>query len=207
MREGFPLLERNICESTTSLGFPMNDATLARRIQRGDTQAWELFFDSTAPIVYRYVVDRLDGRADLVEDVVQETYFRALDRIEQFDVSRGALGQWLLGIARNHVNDQFRRASRSPGSARPELLRTLDQQPLPDEAAERAELRAQVRMALERLSPSHHRVLLAKYERSLSLDEIAAQENRTRKAVESLLRRARQGLRRALSKISNIEGA
>ena len=51
------------------------------------------------------------------------------------------------------------------------------------------------------------RVLLARYEQSLSLDEIAAQEGRTRKAVESLLRRARQGLRRALSKISNIEGA
>jgi len=185
----------------------MNDASLAKRIQRGDPHAWELFFDSTAPIVYRYVADRLDGRVGLVEDVVQETYFRALDRIEQFDAKRGALGQWLLGIARNQVSDQFRQALRGPSFALPELLRTLDQQPLPDEAAERAELRAQVRMALERLSPNHRRVLLAKYEQSLSLDEIAAQENRTRKAVESLLRRARQGLRKALRRISNIEGA
>ena len=179
----------------------MNDASLARRIQRGDTRAWELFFDSTAPIVYRYVADRLDGRGDLVEDVVQETYFRALDRIEQFDARRGALGQWLLGIARNQVSDQFRQASKSASFGLPELLRTLDQQPLPDEAAERAELRAQVRMALARLSPGHRRVLLARYEQSLSLDEIAAQEGRTRMAVESLLRRARQGLRRALRKV------
>ena len=181
----------------------INEARLAQRVQRGDREAWGLFCDTTLPVVYRYVAERLNGRAHLADDILQETYTLALDRIAQFDPERGHLGQWVLGIARKRVAEHYRRQGRAAhfNQALAMRLRMLDSRPLPDEMAEEAELRAAGRMALGRLSTTHREVLLDRYEHSLSLEEIAARGGRSRKSVESLLHRARHSLRQALTRI------
>ena len=149
------------------------------------------------PIVYRYVAERLGGRADAAEDVVQETFALAVERIDQFDATRGDLRQWVLGIARNRVVDHFRRAGRiiPQGGLGLDCPNALDQTPLPDEVVEEAELRASVRMALGQLRESHRQVLLDRYEEQLSLEQIGARRERKPEAVESLLLEIRLGSR------------
>jgi len=160
------------------------------------------------PIVYRYVAERVNGRADLVDDIVQDAYLSAVDRIEQYDPQRGALGQWLLGITHRKIIEHFRRARRDTilDQATLESLKLLDRSPLPDEVAEQMELRQAVRTALLQLRPDYRRVLTDRYEESRSLEEIARRQGRTRKSVESLLRRARRSLGKLLKNSTEAEG-
>jgi len=46
--------------------------------------------------------------AAIAEDLVQETFLRVWNRIHAFEAGRGALGPWLLAIARNRAIDHVR---------------------------------------------------------------------------------------------------
>jgi len=55
------------------------------------------------------------GRADVADDLAQETFLVAFRRIDEYDPSRAA-GPWLLGIARNELREHWRAAVRSVGA-------------------------------------------------------------------------------------------
>src|SRR4029079_9325790 len=46
------------------------------------------------------------------DDIVQETYLRALQAWHTYDPNRGNLGQWLHGIARRAIADHHRHTRR-----------------------------------------------------------------------------------------------
>lgn len=48
------------------------------------------------------------------EELVQETWMRALGALESFDPSKGQFRAWLIGIARNVLLEAFRSLSREP---------------------------------------------------------------------------------------------
>src|SRR5215470_3702681 len=58
------------------------------------------------------LVERLQRRDHeaLAEDLVQETFLRVWNRAQGFDAQRGALGPWLLAVARNRAIDYLRSA-------------------------------------------------------------------------------------------------
>ncbi len=67
-----------------------------------------MFYDRHVDVVSAYVTRRVRG-AEVVFDVVAETFARALERRGQFDPERGPAAGWLLGIARNLIVDAARR--------------------------------------------------------------------------------------------------
>jgi RNA polymerase sigma-70 factor (ECF subfamily) len=67
-----------------------------------------------------------------------------------------------------------------------------------DESLQQAEQREEVARALGRLPALHRQVLVLKYLDGLAVEEVAAQVGRSRVQVQSLLQRAREGLRREL---------
>ncbi|MCA8975746.1 MAG: sigma-70 family RNA polymerase sigma factor [Planctomycetes bacterium] len=65
------------------------------------------------PRLYGWVHLRLSGRlGDEVDDVVQETLFRALGRLDRFH--GGSLAAWVFQIANNVVLEMLRKARRKP---------------------------------------------------------------------------------------------
>ncbi|WP_431772102.1 sigma-70 family RNA polymerase sigma factor [Streptomyces cucumeris] len=94
----------------------------------GDPDAVERFIRATRRDVRRFVL-RLSSDPHAVDDLVQETYLRALTGLPSF-AGRSSARTWLLSIARRVVIDRYRRAA-----ARPRLLDTDDWQ----EVAERAQ--------------------------------------------------------------------
>ncbi|WP_432039917.1 sigma-70 family RNA polymerase sigma factor [Streptomyces cucumeris] len=94
----------------------------------GDSDAVERFIRATRRDVRRFVL-RLSSDPHTVDDLVQETYLRALTGLPSF-AGRSSARTWLLSIARRVVIDRYRRAA-----ARPRLLDTDDWQ----EVAERAQ--------------------------------------------------------------------
>ncbi|MDT3400405.1 sigma-70 family RNA polymerase sigma factor [Streptomyces sp. B1866] len=96
----------------------------------GDAEAVDRFVRATRRDVRRCVA-RLSDDPQAADDLVQETYLRALRALPRFE-GRSSARTWLLSIARRAVVDRLRRAA-----ARPRLSDTADWQA----AAERAQSR------------------------------------------------------------------
>jgi len=86
----------------------------ARLAGRGDQVALEHFVRATQPHVWRFVASL--GDAQTADDLVQETYLRALGSLSRFKGDSSAR-TWLLSIARRAVADQIRAARCRPRSA------------------------------------------------------------------------------------------
>jgi len=132
--------------------------------------------------LYRKVWD-----VDRAEDIAQEAFARALEH--RPDNTRG----WLFIVAANMARDDARRAARE---RRHLTLLTSDGPPMApasDDVVHAADERAQVRAALDELTPRDREALLL-WDSGLSYDEIAAQTGLARTAVGTTLARARRRL-------------
>ncbi|WP_372406272.1 sigma-70 family RNA polymerase sigma factor [Streptomyces luteireticuli] len=98
----------------------------------GDADAVERFIRATQSDVRRYVA-RLSGDPQGADDLLQETYLRALRSLPRFE-GRSSARTWLLSIARRTVVDRLRFLA-----ARPRLSDTDDWQSAA-ERTQRAEL-------------------------------------------------------------------
>lgn len=151
--------------------------------------------DEVAPVVYGFVYARVGGDAATAEDLLQETLLEAVRSAGSY---RGdaALSTWMCAIARRRLARHYE-AERKAETARKGLYAL----PGPDggsAALELAEQRDEVIRALGQLSPLHRQVLVLKYLDGCPVEEIAAQLGRSPVQVQSLLQRARDGLRRQM---------
>ncbi len=87
-----------------------NDAELARRLQRREPQAMADLYDRFGRLTYSLIFSVVKDTG-VAEDLVQETFLRVWNRVAGFDPDRGALGPWLLAVARNRAIDYIRSAS------------------------------------------------------------------------------------------------
>ncbi len=167
-------------------------------VLRKDRKATAEFVSRYADPVYGYVSQRLAPRADLVDDLVQEVFLVALQKLDTFAGKSSVLG-WLLGIARHKVEDLYRARLREPESFS-DLEDSSQSRPvdLPafDDLIDRARAQEKAQRILARLPEAYGLVLLWRYWEEHSTKEMAAQTGKTEKAMERLLARARAHFRR-----------
>jgi RNA polymerase sigma-70 factor (ECF subfamily) len=184
------------------------DAILA-----GDRGAAEGFFRHQLGSLYEFVHYRVGGNRALAEDLVQDTFLTALERLAAFD-GRASLHTWLCGIAKNKIRAQRRR--QRPvliedvlAEADPEIeaiLMAIDRAPLPDGVLEREETKELVGATLSSLPPDYREALVAKYVDELSTAEIAARAGKNEKAAESTLQRARTAFGKVFTLLARKRG-
>jgi RNA polymerase sigma-70 factor (ECF subfamily) len=163
-----------------------------------DRKAAAEFVSRYADAVYAYVSRRLAPRGDLVEDVVQDVFLVALQKLATFAGQSSVVG-WLLGIARHKVEDFYRARLREPDPLPddgdvPSAGSTVT--PGLDELIDAARAEEKTRKILERLPAAYSAALQWRYWEKRSIREIAAQTGKTEKAIERLLARARTTFRR-----------
>ena len=125
---------------------------------------------------------------DRTDEIIQETWLWAVRRLRQFDPNRGSFSVWLRGIAANALRNRFREEKNRRGR-----LETVDVETLQAGAIEKGALHArQIARTLAALPEQYESVLRAKYFDGLSVARIAELEDKTPKAIESLLSRARR---------------
>jgi RNA polymerase sigma-70 factor, ECF subfamily len=131
-----------------------------------------------------------------LEDLVQETFFRAFRRIETFK-GRSSFRTWLMTIGSNVMRDAWRRRQRRP-------VVPLDDRELPDETATPDGMAA-VRDLVDRLAgevarlPAMQRdVFLLRAQQGLDYGEIAAALETTSGAARVHYHHAVKRLKRAL---------
>src|SRR5690348_15075573 len=84
------------------------DEELVTRIQRGNAEAFTAIFDRHRTRLGRFIRSFGVPESD-VDDLLGETFCRALARIQEFDVSRGTRYlTYLYAIARNLAVDRLR---------------------------------------------------------------------------------------------------
>ena len=92
------------------------EAELVGRIACGDRAAFGEIYDRYLPLVLRWSL-RETGNREVAADLAAETFAAALIASPRYRAAKGAVGTWLLGIARNKLRES-RRHKRVEDSAR-----------------------------------------------------------------------------------------
>lgn len=192
---------------------PASELALRDALLAGDRAAAEGFFTRHLNALYEFVHYRVGGNRVVTEDVVQDTFLTALERLASFD-GRSSLHSWLCGIAKNKIRSERRRLRPVAmedvlAEADPEIeaiLLSIDRTPLPESALELAETKELVGATLSSLPPEYKEALLQKYVEELSTAEIAARTGKHEKAAESTLHRARLAFGRVFTLLAKKRG-
>jgi RNA polymerase sigma-70 factor, ECF subfamily len=154
-----------------------------------DAASFRTFYDEALPRIYGYFLRRTGGSPALAEDLTQDTFMAAVRELQGGRMPQNP-GAWIHGIARHKLVDHYRRAGRSEralsAASAPPLAATAE-----DAECER------VAAALDRVPASQRAVLVLCHLDGFSVREMAEALGKTEKAVESLLGRGRESLRRA----------
>lgn len=179
-------------ERVKRLSFPrarLSDNELVERTRSGDVRSYEELVRRYERLVGR-VIYPYAGRDAAVEDLVQETFLRAYDRLSTFNPEY-RFKTWLLTIANNLGIDTLRRR-REVVEFNPDLHAPLTRGP--DANADEAERARSVRDAVMTLPESYSVPLVLRYAEGLTYAEIAEVIDITIPALKSRLFRARNML-------------
>ena len=171
------------------------DVALLRAVAAGEPAAVRRLLDEVAPVVHGFLYARVGGDQAVAEDLLQDTLIEAVRSASGFR-GEAALSTWLCAIARRRLARHYE-SERKAEAARHGLRLVADRAPATTED-ERVEQRDEVVRALGRIPALHRQVLVLKYLDGLRVEEIAEQMGRNNVQVQSLLQRARDGLRKEL---------
>ncbi len=178
---------------------------LVAGVKAADPAACGQLYDLFGRRLHRYIAERLPGDDQLAEELMLVVLAEAAHRMRHFDPRKATLSAWLYGIARRHVQRELRlrhRRKSVPASAQVPLAETREQASQEDVAdAVAARLQAQRTVAELRqcLSETEMEVLILHCLHQLSAIEIGKVLGRSERAIDSLLRRARQKARERLA--------
>lgn len=180
------------------MGMGTGEEQLLRRARQGDAAALEELCRREWQPVYAIVARAVGSRAE-AEDLTQEVFLRALRALDRYQEMGAPFRAFLATIARNLIRTHWKTSRAGPIT----LARWPD---LPGDEADpeqsvivAAEL-AQLRHALETLSPDYQTVLRLRLLDGRSADEVAALMRRSPGAVRVLQHRALTALRAVLQK-------
>jgi len=150
------------------------------------TQLIESLYRTAGPGLLHYI--RKCGGGNRSEDLLQETFVRALERPERVNGADSPRA-WLYGIARHVVLDSLRRRSR--------IVELTIEPPAPSESEKDPRL-DRIKTAMAKLPGDQHEVLRLRLEAELTYEEIAAALDIPVGTVRSRLHYAIRKLRDAI---------
>ncbi len=177
---------------------PHADAALVRRLRERDRTAWDELYAEYSPRLHAFA-QRLSGNPHDAADLVQETFVRALPRLDQLDPDTVDLGPYLFTTLRNTFLKSVDRGKRYESVA--EVPEPRELAPIEDDPERSTLLHRQqeeVRVANARLAPRQRLVLALRELEDRSYAEIGVVVGLNENAVAQLISRARESLRTEL---------
>lgn len=186
---------------------PADDLDLTRRLLAGEEQAFDRFFSTYFPRLFRFALARLGGDADRAEEATQAALGKAVTRLSSYR-GEAALATWLTTFCRHEIHALLQATSavavslaEDDAEIRSALESLAAYPPSPEQETERRELARQVHVVLDWLPPHYAQALGWKYLEDLPVATIARRLELSDKAAESLLTRARIAFREAFNSI------
>jgi RNA polymerase sigma-70 factor (ECF subfamily) len=187
----------------------LDDGALVERARQRDGAAIRLIVQRHNRRLYRAARSVLDDDAE-AEDVVQETYVRALTHLDGFR-GEARLSTWLTRIALNEALGRLRRRRVTvalqdidtiddQGEARVIYLPSARHDSNPEAAAARAEVRRLLERAVDQLPAPFRMVFVLRDIEEMSTEEVASHLGLRPETVKTRLHRARRLLRQSLDR-------
>ena len=199
-----PLSEPTIVESAMEQPSPSivpvveidddTDDALLQRIAGNDETAFRLLVERHIDRGYALALRILDNRAD-AEDVVQDTLLKVWTHRGRWEPGRAKFSTWLYRVVTNRCIDLLRQPKNADVEQIPE---PADGAPDAETAIHRNEVNDMLEAAMARLPDQQRVAVVLSYHDNMSNAEIADVMETTVSAVESLLKRGRQQLRKLL---------
>lgn len=160
----------------------------------GDVAAFSLLVERHSPRLYR-VAYRMLGHAQEAEDVTQDAFTRLWQSAPKWTPRGGGLGAWLHRVVVNRCLDKLRQFRVVTTDVMPDMA---DDAPSPERSLAIDRLGRAMEDALAALPGRHRAAIVLCYFEGLSNIVAAQVLELNLKAMESLLFRARRGLRELL---------
>jgi RNA polymerase sigma-70 factor, ECF subfamily len=186
-----------------------SDAVAVERTLAGDRDAFRVLVERHSQSVFRLAY-RMTGNQQDAEEVVQEAFLRAYQKLEQF-AERANFGTWVYRIAANYTIDRMRQRrsedakramaarSRDEGAEEIDLMSVVpDSAPSPERLAQSRQLAEHMRRALDGLTPAERTAFVMRHWGGSGIEEIAATLESSSTAAKNTVFRAVQKLRAAL---------
>ena len=172
------------------------DADLVQRLKMRDPKAMSDLYDRYGRLVYSLIC-RVVRNPSAAEDLLQETFMRVWNRVGSFDAERGALGPWVLAVARNRAIDYLRSVDGRMQTGAVDLDRIehpaqfsdLDASALAIDRVRR------LKSAFEKLAPNQRLVIELAYYEGMSQTEMAERLKQPLGTVKTWTRSALKILR------------
>jgi RNA polymerase sigma factor (sigma-70 family) len=177
---------------------PGADAVLVRRLRERDPTAWAELYDTYGSRLRGFAY-RLTGNPHDADDLVQETFVRALPRLDRLDPDTVDLAPYLFTTLRNLFLKSVERAKRAePVAETPEPYVPAAIEDDPERSTLLHRQQEEVRVANARLAPRQRLVLALRELEDKSYAEIGVVVGLNENAVAQLISRARESLRHEL---------
>jgi len=174
--------------------FP-EEAGLVARLRARDPDAMAELYDRYGRVVFSLILRVVRDRGT-AEDLVQEAFLRVWNRVAAFDAEKGALGPWLLTVARNQALDYIRSVE---GRAWSTMMMADTERPstfcdMEGDILNSVEL-DRLRGALARLTDVQRQIIELAYFEGLSQTEMAERLKQPLGTVKTWMRTALRTLR------------
>jgi RNA polymerase sigma-70 factor, ECF subfamily len=182
-----------------------DDADLARRLRERDAGAMRELYDHYGRLIYS-LIQRMVRNSAAAEDLVQETFLRIWNRMPAFDQERGALGPWVLTVARNRAIDYLRSSDgrMSAGALDLDRLEHPGQFCDFDNRALSLDRARMLKEAFEKLTPNQKTVIELAYYEGLSQTEMADRMQQPLGTIKTWVRSALKVLREQLTEAATV---
>jgi len=195
----------------------VSDAVAVERSLVGEREAYRVLVERHSQHVYRLAY-RMTGNREDAEEVVQEAFLRAYQKLAQF-AGNANFGTWVYRIAANYAIDRLRqRKSEESRRERPTrlvegqvetdaLAEMKDLAPSPERLADSAQLAEKMKEALKTLTPAERTAIVMRHWDGCGIEEIADVLKSSSTATKNTVFRAVQKLRLALAPFAEPRGA
>jgi RNA polymerase sigma-70 factor (ECF subfamily) len=179
------------------------DYSLLRKVGRGDHRAFADLLARHQRRVYRLALRLLKNPPE-AEDAAQEVFLKVYQNASRYEPT-GSVGAWINRITANHCLNRLRSGALSKEVAYDPQeeafgnpLDSAAADPTPLEALEGREFSQRLQQALDALPENQRQALVLKRFGDFSYQEIGILLNLSDQAVDGLIKRARNNLKKAL---------
>jgi RNA polymerase sigma-70 factor, ECF subfamily len=170
---------------------------LLAAVAKGDQAAFERLYQATRAKLYGAAL-RILRRADLADEVIQETYLKVWSSAGQFDPAIASPITWMVAIARNRAIDLVRKKSEISLEEQPEAMQVPAESPDPLANRMVSEELKRLLACMGALDEERRRLVLLAYYSGLSRDQLAAKFDKPVNTIKTWLRRALLDIRECL---------
>ncbi|MCC6484466.1 MAG: sigma-70 family RNA polymerase sigma factor [Armatimonadetes bacterium] len=188
-----------------------HEARLIERCKLRDAAAYNELYSLYERKMYNFAL-RMSGNPDDAEDIVQETFIRVFNAIQNFR-GEANFSTWVFRIANNVFLDMRKKAKAHPQTSlqdaleleESEVTRQIeDPSPQPQDVAQQAELNRIMQRAINSLPDYQKTMVILYHTQNKSYEEIAEIMNLPIGTVKSRLNRARIALKSKLQPIREL---